>query len=369
MFWKKKKAQVPSDYCLNIDVKPINNNASSNAKKLLRFLGECYGKKILTGQYVNSYDSYLTKDCYKSKETGEFDVFLAKELQAVHSVTREYPAVLGLDLLGIVEGWDNASVEQAIKWHENGGIVTLCWHWGKGIKKPREFYTKRTDFSLKKALKNKNSALYKGLIEDIDMISKAIKPLCEKDVPVLWRPLHEASGGWFWWGHSGAKAYKELWQIMYDRMVNYHRLDNLLWVWNGQNPKWYVGDDMCDIIGDDPYYMYNKREYYEKDVCNKERFAAAYNTSKSKIIAMSENDFVPDIDSAFAENSGWVMFATWARDFVCKNKISSDGTPLPFEITEEYNERCTTVEELRQAYENPASVTLSQLREIGYRAN
>lgn len=366
MFFGKNKVKVPEDYFSKVDLQPINKNASPNAKNLLRFLGEIYGRKILTGQHLNSYDDYLGKICYQNKETGEFDVFLAKELQAIHSVTNDYPAVLGLDVLGIVEGWENASAEQAVKWHENGGIVTLCWHWGKGIKKPREFYTKRTDFSLKKALKNKNSDLYKSLIDDIDVISNVLKPLCEKDVPVLWRPLHEASGGWFWWGHSGAKAYKELWKIMYDRMVNYHGLINLLWVWNGQNPKWYVGDDMCDIIGDDPYYMNNQREYFEKDKCNKKRFAEAYATSQNKIIAMSENDFVPDIDEALEKNCGWVFFATWARDFVCKNKMAPDGTPIPFEITEEYNERCTTAEELRRAYNHPASVTLAQLREIGY---
>lgn len=39
-----------------------------------------------------------------------------------------------------------------------------------------------------------------ALISDIDHISEALKPLADADVPVLWRPLPEAGGGWYWWG-------------------------------------------------------------------------------------------------------------------------------------------------------------------------
>jgi mannan endo-1,4-beta-mannosidase len=45
---------------------------------------------------------------------------------------------------------------------------------------------------------------------------------------VLWRPLHEADGAWFWWGAKGPKIFKKMWRIMYDRLTNYHQLHNLL---------------------------------------------------------------------------------------------------------------------------------------------
>ena len=50
------------------------------------------------------------------------------------------------------------------------------------------------------------------------------------DVPVLWRPLHEFDGAWFWWGKGGAEAFKKLWRLMYDRFTGLHKLDNLIWV-------------------------------------------------------------------------------------------------------------------------------------------
>lgn len=47
-------------------------------------------------------------------------------------------------------------------------------------------------------------------MEDIDNISKMMQRMEDADVTVLWRPLHEASGGWFWWGASGPEAYTSL---------------------------------------------------------------------------------------------------------------------------------------------------------------
>lgn len=55
-------------------------------------------------------------------------------------------------------------------------------------------------------------------------------------------------GAWFWWGAQGAEVYKQLWRFMYDRLVNYHKLNNLIWVWTSQvgDDIWYPGDDVVD---------------------------------------------------------------------------------------------------------------------------
>ena len=71
-----------------------------------------------------------------------------------------------------------------------------------------------------------------AMIQDIDAVSEQLKKLADADVPVLWRPLMEAGGDWFWWGASGADAYRWLWELMYTRMTEYHQLNNLLWIWN-----------------------------------------------------------------------------------------------------------------------------------------
>ena len=285
-------------------------------------------------------------------------------MRAVNDVTGEYPAMIGLDVSGIECGERCFSVEQAMEWHDAGGIVTLCWHWKVDNLdgKPREFYTEKTAFDLSAALADKDGELYKSLIADIDAVSERLKVLADADVPVLWRPLHEASGGWFWWGAQGADAYKQLWDILLERMIGVHHLDNLIWVWNGQDPDWYVGDDKCDIVGDDPYYDYNERKEYLKDTANSLRFKKSYSAASTKMIMMSENDFVFDIDAAWEGNTRWLTFCTWCREFVCVYEQDADGNMRTQPV---YSEMCSTREELAAAYDNPKTVTLSRLIESG----
>ena len=334
----------------------INLNATENTKAVYEFLKDNYGKNVISGQYINTFDDYSQEKFLLDKnDPTSWNVFKAYELQAINSVTEDYPLILGLDMCLVLLGTDQYTVDFAQQWHEKGGIVTMCWHWvapnREGEK--RSFYSKDTDFDLSKALADKSSDDYKAIIADIDIVSEALAVLNEADVPVLWRPLHEASGGWFWWGASGADAYKELYDIMYDRMVNYHGLNNLIWMANAQDKNWYVGDDKCDILSDDPYYPKSSKLFYKIDPTNAVRFNKNLLTSKNKIIAMSENEFLPDVDKMFKKGVYWSMFATWSRDYVC---IADEaGYPTP-----EYNEKYVTKDELNKVYKNDKVLTLSK---------
>lgn len=357
--------QVEDAHYEMVDQALINPNADESAKALYRFLLDCYGKRVISGQYINEYEDFSAPQFRvdESDPNSPSTVFKANELRAVHSVTNAYPAMIGLDLFETETGRKCYSVQQAIEWHQAGGIVTFCWHWmaPSQTEGKRHFYTEQTDFNLKQALDNPNSPEYQGLLRDIDIISKEMKKLQDAGVPVLWRPLHEASGGWFWWGASGAEAYKELWNLMYDRMTNVNGLNNLIWVYNGQNPRWYVGDDKCDIIGDDPYYTNSSRILYRFNQANANRFKTCYKTSQNKMIAMTENDFVPNIDRMFEKGTKWLTFCSWCREFVCViDESTAWGATTP-----EYSEKYATAKELREAYQDERVITLDQLRADG----
>ena len=64
-------------------------------------------------------------------------------------------------------------------------------------------------------------------------------------VPVLWRPLHEANGRWFWWGAKGPEPLRKLWQMMFVNFTAKHRLNNLIWVFSPgaetDLADWYPG--------------------------------------------------------------------------------------------------------------------------------
>lgn len=88
------------------------------------------------------------------------------------------------------------------------GIVTLCWHWCPAARYDKSksdpwgtFYTDKTKFNLARAMNGRDPDGYQMLLDDIDAIAVQLKRLQDAAVPVLWRPLHEASGGWFGGAH------------------------------------------------------------------------------------------------------------------------------------------------------------------------
>ena len=172
----------------------INPAASDQAKRLMEYLCSIYGKRMLTGQQIGVVS------------TPEFDM--------IHEVTGKYPAVGGFDFMNyspsrVERGAECQDTDLAMKWWNRGGIVTFCWHWNAPkdlVDMPpdrtwgRGFYTNATTFDIAQAMAEPSSEEYGLIIRDIDAIAAELKRLQDAGIPVLWRPLHEASGGWFWWG-------------------------------------------------------------------------------------------------------------------------------------------------------------------------
>jgi hypothetical protein len=134
-------------------------------------------------------------------------------------------------------------------------------------------------------------------------------------VPILWRPLHEAEGKWFWWGAKGPEACKWLWKLLYDRLVNYHQLNNLIWVWTSTGSpsarEWYPGDQYVDIIGAD---IYLPNGTYSSSFITFDNMVSLY--EGKKIITLSENGPIPDPEKLFIEGAAWSWFGTWAGTFI-----------------------------------------------------
>jgi mannan endo-1,4-beta-mannosidase len=225
-----------------ISTTPVNPNANSDARALLRYLGSIYGKHILSGQQDQASLDWVTTNVGKS------------------------PAILGVDLMDYTEsrisrGASSQDANHALAFAAKGGIVTFVWHWGAptGLYDTEDhrwwsgFYTDATDFDIDTALADTMNANYTLLIRDIDTIAVELKKLQDAGVPVLWRPLHEAEGAWFWWGAKGPEPCKKLWRILYERLTVHHGLNNLIWVWNSVRPAWYPGDDVVDIVSADTY--------------------------------------------------------------------------------------------------------------------
>jgi mannan endo-1,4-beta-mannosidase len=171
--------------------------------------------------------------------------------------------------------------------------------WYKG------FYTNATTFDVAKALANPKSEDYRLILRDIDAIALELKKYQRAKVPVLWRPLHEAEGGWFWWGAKGPKPCLELWQLLRTRLEGRHRLDNLIWVWNSADPAWYPGDRAVDIMSVDQYPS------DRRDALSGIWDELLARFDGKKMLALAEFPGAPDVERMHRFGVRWSYFVSW----------------------------------------------------------
>lgn len=331
-----------SNSTYNVTSSLVNRNATANTKKLYSFLKDSYGKYVITGQQCDGGIN-------------------GNEFKAIKNLTGDYPALLGLDLMDYTPsrtafGASSSAVEKAIEFANKGGIITLCWHWNAPTEYLNStanssdgwwggFYTQSSKFNIAKVMNGQDAKGKKLLDRDIKEIAKQLKRLEKAGVSVIWRPLHEASGGWFWWGAKGSDAYKKLWKYLYKELTNTYGCNNLIWVYNGQSADWYPGDEYVDIVGED---IYPGNHVYDPQVS---RFKQAINYgSKTKITALTENGCIFDIDSAVSINALWCWFMTWGGEFTVNGS--------------NYSEKYTEKSVIKKMYASKYSLTLGSLPKI-----
>lgn len=280
--------------------KPVNANASPEAQKLLSYLYQISGKQILSGEHNYSQSMNVFSD-------------------SVKAITGKYPAVWGTDfILSGTTDRGSEIVTEAIKKHKEGAIVSLMWHQGRPIDEPPYGWKESIQAKLTPEQWNElvtpNTALNKKWLAQIDKVAFYLKQLQDANVPVLWRPYHEMNGVWFWWGNKpGNNGIAKLWKMMYDRYVNYHHLNNLIWVWGANGPRdipldeafaykdFYPGAAYVDILGTDIYNF----DYEQKDY--NELLALA----KGKPIALTEVGELPKPEILKAQPQ-WAWFMVWS---------------------------------------------------------
>lgn len=311
---------------------PCNPNAINEVKAVLQYLSGIAGKAIITGQHTQTN--------------------VQKELLYIEKVTGKLPALCGFELLSYSPNinYENSSAEclleidenrntldRAWEWAERKGLITFTWHWFSPFGSwDKGFYSSNTTFDASKAV-IEGTEEYKALISDMDHMADILKPFCEKRIPILWRPFHEAEGEWFWWGHKGPEVAKQLYRIMYDRYTRVHALNNLIWVWNSPLAEGYVGDDVTDVISRDLYPPKHTHTDLQPEYEELARI-----TSEPKLAALGEIGVLPGINQLSLTRIPWVWYMTWSNDF---------GSTAEW----------TSEEELLQAYHHEYAITLEKL--------
>ncbi len=307
------------------DDHPVSENSNPETVELYRGFKSIYGKQVISAQQLaNSHDT---------------------DIIAYYYNTDDIPAMKGFDFIfkttagGDGEDW----TQMAIDWHtKSGGIVCFCWHWNvpRDIDDPdsnaTSFYVPGakdgdpgTTFDLAKAV-TPGTKEYERTVHDIDLIAHELQRLEAAGVPVLWRPLHEANGSWFWWGlrdkeQLADQLYQKLWYMIYDRLENYHKLTNLIWVWNGQTKNLNVHQNTYDIAGIDVYPSKEDHSVLESDFNKLKKMSA-----EGKMLALTECGYIPDSDelAAHMDTVKWLYYMPWNSSGMGDGAFIYKGTNL-----------------------------------------
>lgn len=240
----------------------------------------------------------------------------------VYDVTGSVSGVFGIDTLALAGseagGTDAASalrnsVEYSKKAAQNGAIVSLSAHMpnftNSKIKKnddgSYDFFN--CDFSESKDLSNdslktilpggENNEVYNAYL---DIIADYANRLAMDKIPVMFRPLHENTGSWFWWGSTNSEeSYKSLYRYTRDYLES-KGVHNLLYVYSPCGPvsseedfmSRYPGDEYVDVLGFDYYadYTYGQDadESYFENLDSTCRVVSKIADEHNKIAGISE---------------------------------------------------------------------------------
>lgn len=261
------------------------------------------------------------------------------------------PAIIEGDLMNYSpsrverQGIPASYTESILTKYADRHLLKFAWHWNAPthlINTPElpwwgGFYTRYTTFDLAAALADPQSTEYQLLLRDIDAIAMQLQKAAAADIPILWRPLHEAEGGWFWWGAKGPGPFKQLWRLLYQRLTNHHGLHNLVWVLTSENPDWYPGHDVVDVVGVDAYPSNRNDTLTTRWEPLRARFDGI------KPIALTEFGGVPDIEAMHQVGVYFAWFSSW------------NGT---------YGPSTEPTEKVARIYQSPVVLTVDELPAI-----
>ena len=300
-----------------------NPNASVQARKVYDFLLTLKGQKLFSG--VQSGGTANNNE----------------RINQIYALTGKHPAFSGYDFIFLQysptpSSWtwkvDYGDMSAPKEHWDAHGLVGYMWHWNVPNSKQAwddgkngnfdgyNFYSEKTSFDITRAL-TEGTWEHDFILQDIEKVAGYLKILQDANIPVIWRPLHEAAGNynvygkngaWFWWGRGGAEPCKQLWKLLRDKLEGEYGLDNLIWVWTldaavggaKDYSEWYPGNDLVDIVGVDIYSDdTNVKEYQYK--------SAVELSGGHKIVTISECGNIPDPAKCLEAGHNWSWFMTW----------------------------------------------------------
>lgn len=239
-----------------------NPQATLETKNLLKSLSTIWQIGIMLG--------HQDALAYGLTETGQRWIATGTDYSDIHSITGQHPAVVGHDLgyieLKLDKNLDGVLFEHIrqsiIATYQRGGVNTVSWHPNNPLDLSKTSWDS-TENTIPAILNNvENRDIYLGQLDVLAAFFKSLKTPDDLWVPVIFRPFHEHTGSWFWWGadYCTPEEYKEFWRLTVEYLQR-KQVNNLLFCYstdyfNDERHylERYPGDDYVDILGFDAYH-------------------------------------------------------------------------------------------------------------------
>ncbi len=230
----------------------------------------------------------------------------------VKETAGSYPAVYGWELgdleRGADENLDGVAFADMRRWiregHARGGVITLAWHMANPASGGNTWDTTPAVHTILPSAEN-----HGRFREWLDAFADFVGGLRDergRPIPVLFRPFHEHTGSWFWWGADQASAedYRALWRFTVEYLRDERGLHNVLYVYSpdvfadeAAYLERYPGDAYVDVLGADDYQAL-RTDSTVADMTQRLATVVRLAEARGKLAVLSETGLegVPDDD-------------------------------------------------------------------------
>lgn len=189
----------------------------------------------------------------------------------VYKVCSDYPAVFGWDLghieKGSVVNLDSVPFADMAKYATEidamGGINTFSWHLDNPLTGGTAWDVSKNGVVKSILPGGVNHAEFNLWLDKVAVFFASLKDKNGEAIPVIFRPFHEHTGDWFWWGraHCTPDEYKQMWIYTFKYLTETKHLHNLIFAYSPagsfknlvEYSERYPGNDYVDIAGFDIY--------------------------------------------------------------------------------------------------------------------
>lgn len=235
---------------------PVDRGATRETRNLLANMHALSGRAIMFGHQNTLEYGHDWRD-----EPDRSDV---------KDVAGDYPAVYGLDVMDlfrrdrhdVVDPAGEAKLRRFVtEAHARGGVTTFSWHMANPVTDTNAWDTTPAVAAIMPG--GRLHAGYKARLDLVAAFFRSLKDADGRPIPVWFRPFHEHTGAWFWWGEGNADAadFVALWRFTVGYLRDEKQVHNLLYaystdVFDSEQAffAFYPGDAYVDLLGFDDYH-------------------------------------------------------------------------------------------------------------------